>query len=609
MSANEENKMSTHEGKGSMSRRTFLVASAMAAPAAASTLSASATASTGAQAAPAVLKGKRKRNVLFIAADDMCNRLGCYGVPVIQSPNFDRLARSGMVFTHHYCQYPVCGQSRDSLMTGFGPDTTRVWDLNTDFRDAIPQAVTIPQLFQKNGYFAARAGKIFHYNNPSEIGTPGFDDPASWNQVSYPAGYDRTHDEGLVKIYASSMQWAKGMMGADAVGGAHWAPQRKSSEVPFLHGGKGPGGIRLAQDGCTPLLPFSQNGDLGVALAAHPSVGADKIVSDHAAHTSGSEEKLLSGYQKEERNDEPLSSGSDEKIITDYMVAEAAIALMEEHRNEPLFLASGFFRPHVPYIVPSKYFDMYPVDQMQIPPFDPSELTIAPRIAYTTMDPNYGMTPQQHRECLRGYYAAISFVDAQVGRLLDALERLDLAKDTTIVFWADHGYMVGEHGQWEKTALFEPSTRTPFMVAGAGVPVAGKVCGRTTEHLDIYPTLAEMCDLKGVPENLHGRSLVPLLQNPDLPWDRPAVTQVTRGYFGANPRMGYSLRTERYRYTMWDGGTDGEELYDYQKDPRELKNLAHNTNVSSLKANLRARLERIARSRGMPYTEVPRDGA
>jgi uncharacterized sulfatase len=209
------------------------------------------------------------------------------------------------------------------------------------------------------------------------------------------------------------------------------------------------------------------------------------------------------------------------------------------------------------------------------------------------------MTPEQRRECLRGYYAAISFVDAQVGRLLDALKRLDLAKDTTIVFWADHGFMVGEHGQWEKTMLFEPSARVPFIMAGAGVPASNNGCKRISEHLDIYPTLVELCELKGAPTNLQGRSLVPLLRDPDLPWDHPAVTQVSRGYFDPNPPMGYSLRTERYRYTMWGGGAQGEELYDYDQDPRELKNLANDSNFSDLKGKLRARLEEISLARGM----------
>jgi len=253
------------------------------------------------------------------------------------------------------------------------------------------------------------------------------------------------------------------------------------------------------------------------------------------------------------------------------MVAESAIAMMEEHKDDPWFLGAGFFRPHVPFIVPSKYYDLYSADEMQIPPFDPSELTTAPRLAYTSMDPNYGMTPQQHKECLRGYYAAISFVDAQVGRLLDALQRLDLAKDTTIVFWADHGFMVGEHGQWEKTMLFEPSARVPFIMSGAGVSAAGKGCKRTSEHLNVYPTLVELCDLKGAPANLQGRSLVPLLQNPDAPWDHPAITQVSRGFFDPNPPMGYSVRTERYRYTMWNGGAEGRRTLRLRSGPERAK--------------------------------------
>lgn len=559
--------MSAQEVNSKMSRRTFLAAGAMAAPAAATALTSPAAAAYGTLAAPAINKGGRRRNVLFIGTDDMCNRLGCYGVPV-KSPNLDRLAQSGVRFDHHYCQFPLCGPSRTSLMTGLAPDTTRCFDLRTDFRDTVPQTVTLSQLFQKNGYFTGRAGKIYHYNNPSEIGTPGFDDPSSWHQVSYPAGYDRTHDESLVTFYASKERLFAQFMRTIPLGGAQSGAMphqhHNGSEMPWRHGGKRPSGIRISQDGCTPILPLSKNGDLGIAIAGHPSDG-------------------------------------DDEIITDYMVAEAAICMMEEHKDEPWFIGAGFFRPHVPFIVPSRYFDMYQVGDIQVPPFDPSELKIAPRIAYDSTDPNYGMTPQQHREAVRAYYAAISFVDAQVGRLVDALQRLDLAKDTTIVFWADHGFMVGEHGQWEKMKLFEPSARVPFIMAGAGVTAAGRPCKRTSEHLNIYPTLAEMCELQGVSTNLQGRSMVPLLENPDAPWDHPAVTQVARRN-ASGPTMGYSVRTERYRYTMWSGGADGEELYDYREDPRELKNMADDATSSGLKAELRSRLEEIAARRGMNHS-------
>jgi arylsulfatase A-like enzyme len=468
------------------------------------------------------------------------------------------------------------GPRRNGGAHGHGaPDTTRVWDLRTDFRQTTPDVVTLSQLFQRNGYFTARSGKIYHYNNPSEIGTPGFDDPASWQQVSYPAGFDRTHDEGLVQFFARSggeggragrgrgAAAGPGAAGRQGRGGRGSAPtpDNRLVEAAWRYGGTGPSGtIRISQDGCTPTLPFSQNGDLGVALAGHPSGGADEV-------------------------------------ITDYMVAEAAIAMMAEHRNDPWFIGAGFFRPHVPFIVPSKYYDLYRVDDIEVPPFDPAELTVAPPIAYSSTNPNEGMTPRQHRECLRGYYAAISFVDAQVGRLVDALDRLGLTDDTTIVFWADHGYMVGEHGQWQKMKLFEPSARVPFIMAGAGVSAAGP-CRRTTEHLDVYPTLVDVCGLEGAPGNLHGHSLAPLLGQPDAPWDHPAVSQVSRRP-ASGPTMGYSLRTERYRYTMWAAGAEGEELYDYDADPRELRNLAADPGSAALKSRLRAQLETIARARGM----------
>jgi uncharacterized sulfatase len=189
-------------------------------------------------------------------------------------------------------------------------------------------------------------------------------------------------------------------------------------------------------------------------------------------------------------------------------------------------------------------------------------------------------------------------VDAQVGRLMDAVERLGLAENTTIVFWADHGFMVGEHGQWQKMKLFEASARVPFLMAGAGVPSAGKACTRPSEHLNVYPTLVELCGLTGAPRNLHGRSLVPLLENPDAAWDHPAISQVTRPADGRRI-MGYTVRTERYRYTMWDRGAQGEELYDYQSDPRELRNLAADSGAAALKRQLRGRLEAIATPRGM----------
>jgi uncharacterized sulfatase len=173
---------------------------------------------------------------------------------------------------------------------------------------------------------------------------------------------------------------------------------------------------------------------------------------------------------------------------------------------------------------------------------------------------------------IRAYYAAISFMDANVGRLLSALDRLGLTGKTIVIFMSDHGYNLGEHGQWMKQSLFERSARSPLIMAGPGVSAHGKGSPRVVEYLDVYPTLAELAGVSP-PSNLEGRSLVPLVKNPDAPWDHPAFTQVRRG--GAQKFfMGYSVRTERWRYTEWDGGAQGVELYDETKDPAEARNVA-----------------------------------
>ncbi|HYO82174.1 MAG TPA: sulfatase, partial [Bryobacteraceae bacterium] len=290
------------------------------------------------------------------------------------------------------------------------------------------------------------------------------------------------------------------------------------------------------------------------------------------------------------------SSPAADEQHTDGKVAEAVIRMIEAHKDQPFFIGAGFYRPHVPWIAPAKYFDMYPLDSIDVRPFEETELAIAPEHAYVTKPANWGMTLEQRRNAIRAYYASISFVDAQIGKLLDALERLKLAENTTVVFWSDHGYQLGEHGQWMKQTLFEKSARAPLIFSGSGVASRGKSSVRAVEFLDIYPTLVEMCGLTGAQPNLHGRSLAPLLKTPNAPRSSPAITQVRRGQ-GEKAIHGHSLRTERYRYTFWQNGELGEELYDYETDPKELRNLAPDAKHSALKGRLKSQLEQILRAR------------
>lgn len=433
---------------------------------------------------------QKKYNVLFIAADDLNNDLGCYGNTFVQSPNINRLANRGVRFDRAYNQFPLCSPSRSSLLTGLRPDSVGIYDLRVHFREHHPDIVTLPQLFKENGYYAARVGKIFHYGVPGQIGTDGLDDPVSWNQVVNPIGRDKAEEHLVINK----------------------TPDR----------------------------------GLGSALAWH------------------------------------IADGTDEEQ-TDGLVVSEAIKLLEQNQNNPFFLAVGFYRPHTPYVAPKKYFDLYPLDEVPLAKEIENDLDDIPDAALFTKPPHWGLSEEDRRQAHRAYYATISFMDAQVGKLLDALDELGLSDNTIIVFWSDHGYNVGQHGQWMKQSLFENSARVPLLIS---VPdgLRKESSGRTVELLDIYPTLAELCELPA-PRGLQGRSLVPLLRNPDAFWDKPAYTQIRRGDI-----FGRSVRTERWRYSEWDEGRAGIELYDHQNDPDEFTNLTGNTAYSSIEEELSALL-------------------
>lgn len=432
-------------------------------------------------------------NVLFIAVDDMNNDLGCYGNTQVHSPNIDRLAKEGTCFDRAYCQFPLCSPSRTSIMTGLRPDTTTVYDLRMHFRDVIPDVVTMPQAFEKQCYFTARVGKIYHYGNPGQIGTNGLDDDASWQTRINPSGRDKQEENLIIN---------------------HTPKRGLGSSLSFL-----------------------------------------------------------------------AAEGTDEEQ-TDGMVATEAIRLMEENKDKPFFIAAGFYRPHCPYVAPKKYFDMYPMKEVPLWENNFPEVKTAPDLAFASNKPWpwLGANPQQLQEAQQAYWATISFVDAQVGRLLDGLDRLDLRDNTVVVFWSDHGYHFGDHGLVMKQSLFERSARVPFIVSAPGQKKKGVHSGRTVELVDVYPTLTQLCGVEA-PAGLHGESLVPLLNNPDANWDKSAITQTIR----SKKRMGYSLRNERYRLVTWGQGE--LQLYDYENDPEEKNNLANSLDHAELLERLMAELK------------------
>jgi uncharacterized sulfatase len=293
------------------------------------------------------------------------------------------------------------------------------------------------------------------------------------------------------------------------------------------------------------------------------------------------------------------ADGLDEEQ-TDGLVATEAIRLIEARPDRPFFLGVGFFRPHTPFVAPKRHFDRIPLDGVrlvEVPEGDRDDIPAA-AIPHNIPQPDYGLSREVLRQALQAYYASVRFVDAQIGRLLDALERANLADRTIVVVWSDHGYHLGEHGLWQKRTLFEESAKTPLIVSAPGTRGRGRSCSRVVELVDLYPTLLDLV-FGSVPEELDGRSLRPLLDDPERAWDHEAFTQILRPG-SESPVMGRAITTERWRYIEWNAGRAGRELYDHAGDPRELTNLAddeaHQTTVERLRARLQSEV------RGTPPT-------
>jgi len=478
---------------------------------------------------------EERPNVLFIAVDDLRPELGCYGTSGVKTPNIDRLAARGMTFNRAYCQQAVCNPSRASLLTGLRPDTLRVWDLRTDFRDNLPDAVTLPQLFKEQGYFSTGIGKIYHNTLP---------DPLSWSEPKlHIDGYPFDPDAVYCRPENIALQ-----------------EQRKK---------------KIIEQG-----------------------RADRYIDRYG-------EWYLKTVATE-CYDVPDSA------YYDGAQTDVAVKKLDElaRRPEPFFFGVGYYRPHLPFNAPKKYWDMYDREAIELADNDflPHG---APVMAINNMRelrgysdfkkaalPHDGpLTDDEARLLRHGYLASVSYVDDQIGRLLDTLDRLALSENTIVVLWGDHGWKLGEHRSWGKMTNYEIDTRVPLIVSAPGARARGGVSDRLVEFVDIYPTLCELAGLTA-PAALEGKSFAPLLDDPHRAWKSAAFSQFLRNGIWQSPDgkdyMGRTIRTDRYRYVEWSHWESGEfaarELYDHATDPGENANVAAKSTYAAVVQDLSARL-------------------
>lgn len=420
------------------------------------------------------LSPKRNPNVLFIAVDDLNDWIGCMaGHPNTKTPNMDRLAARGTLFTNSHCQAPICGPSRASLMTGLLPSTTGIYghiedDLIRGTSPATQDVIFLPEYFQQHGYKTMGIGKLFHEHAPTGV----FD--VSGGRVP-----------GFGPKPEKRMKW-------------------ESKSGPDY-------------------------GSTSTDWGAFPETDAE---------------------------------------MPDYQSAQWAAERLAETHDDPFFLGVGFLRPHVPWHVPQKWFDLHPVDELEMPPYLPSDYDDIPEIGKRIADLPMMPTTEWAKETgewkyiVQAYLASISFVDHYVGQVLNALEQSRYADNTIVVLWSDHGYHIGEKNRFAKMSIWEEATRAPLIIAGPGCS-AGQVCTQPVGGIDLYPTLLDLCGLTANTDN-EGHSLQPLLHDGSTTWPHIALTT-----YGRN---NHAVRDEHFRYIRYENGA--EELYDHRQDENEWHNLA-----------------------------------
>jgi len=481
--------------------------------------------------------GTSKMNVLLIDIEDMtAASVGCYGNPLAKTPNLDQFAAGDVRFERCYCQAPMCNPSRSSFLTGLRPDSTRVYTNSDPMASLLPQGtLSLPELLRQKGIYSINIGKLFHHTWTAEKQLGAFD---RLEFCDRPKGY-KGRSEGYPKYLNDAL---KSLPRPRFRYSADPEEEKRLTELKAERNKI----WRTAKEG-------SREYNKARAMFQQPQAN---VVGD---------------------------SGLLEEQEFDGRKARMAVHILKEMASEKkqFFLSVGISKPHTPLRCPKKYLDLYDLDNIPEPEAPPEKDRNIPAIAkrlgrnYDIFNSHYKhpVTALAARKAVMAYYACVSFVDAQVGLILDALESEGLKDNTIVIIFSDHGFQLGEHNLWSKYTLFEQTTRVPLLVRVPGRTRKPAACDEVVELVDLLPTLCELLDMPQ-PGNIEGTSLVPLLRRPKQPWKKAAFTVCSiAGY------VGRSVRTKRWRYALWQSQkTDAKEfeLYDLNADPWEQNNLAKN---------------------------------